>query len=200
MAKKGKKHKPTPENMPMIHPPAAGIDGGAEEHWVCVPTDRDAQPVQTLRAFTCDLHRLADWLKACGITPVAMASTGVYWMPLVQLLEARGFAVALVQARHVKHVPGRPTTDRFDGRWRQKWHTSGLLAPSWRPPEDVCQLRSLLRHRDHLIRRTVTHMQHRHKALEHMHLHLHHGMRALTGGTGMRILRALVAGERDPRT
>ncbi len=199
MAKKGKKNKPTPENMPIIHPHAAGIDVGAEEHWVCVPADRDAQPIQTFSAFTCDLHRLADWLKACGITTVAMASTGVYWIPLFQMLETRGFEVALVNARHVKNVPGRPKTDRFDCRWLQKLPTYGLLAPSLRPPEDICQLRSLLRHRDNLLQMTVKHIQHMQKSLDQMHLHLHHVMSDVTGVTGMRIIRAIVAGERDPR-
>jgi transposase len=120
---------PTPENMPILHLHAAGIDVGAEEHWVCVPAERDAQPIQKFSAFPCDLHRLADWLKACGITTVAMESTGVYWIPLFQMLAARGFEVAFVNARHVKNVPGRPKTDRFDGRWLQKLPTYGLLAP-----------------------------------------------------------------------
>ena len=186
--------------MPLIHPHAAGIDVGAEEHWVCVPADRDAQPVQKCSTFPCDLHRLADWLTACRMTTVVMASTGVYWIPLFQILEARGFAVALVNARHVKKVPGRPKTDRFDCRWLQKLHTYGLLAPSFRPPEDICQLRSLLRHRDNLIRMTVKHIQHRQKSLDQMHLHLHHVMSDIPGVTGMRIIRALVAGERDPWT
>jgi transposase len=200
MAKKGKKNTPTLENRPLIHPHAAGIDVGAEEHWVCVPADRDAQPVQKFSAFTCDLHRLADWLPTCRITTVVMESTGVYWIPLFHILEARGFEVALVNARHVKHVPGRPKTDRFDCRWLQKLPMYGLLAPSFRPPEDLCQLRSLLRHRAHLIQMTVKHSQHIHKALDHMHLHLHHVIRDVTGVTGLRILRAIVAGERDPRT
>jgi len=200
MAKKGKKTKPMPDNMLIIHPHAAGIDVGAEEHWVCVPADRDAQPVQKFSAFTCDLHRLADWLTACRITTVVMESTGVYWIPLFQILEARGFEVALVNARHVKNVPGRPKTDRFDCRWLQKLHTYGLLAPSFRPPEDICQLRSLLRHRENLIRMTVKHIQHMQKSLDQMHLHLHHVMSDITGVTGMRISRAIVAGERDPRT
>lgn len=200
MAKKGKKNTPTPENMPIIHPHAAGIDVGAEEPWVCVPADRDAQPIQKVSAFPCDLHRLAAWLKACGITTGAMESTGVYWIPLFQVLETRGFDVALVNARHVKNVPGRPQTDRFDCRWLHKLHTYGLLAPSFRPSEDSCQRRSLLRPRDHLIQMTVKHMQHMPKSLDQMHLHLHHVMSAGTGVTGLRILRALVAGERDPRT
>jgi transposase len=200
MAKKGKKTKPMPDNMLIIHPHAAGIDVGAEEHWVCVPADRDAQPVQKFSAFTCDLHRLADWLTACRITTVVMESTGVYWIPLFQILEARGFEVALVNARHVKNVPGRPKTDRFDCRWLQKLHTYGLLAPSFRPPEDICQLRSLLRHRENLIRMTVKHIQHMQKSLDQMNLHLHHVISDMTGVTGMRIIRAIVAGERDPRT
>jgi len=199
MAKKGKKNNPAPENMPIIHPQAAGIDVGAEEHWVGVPADRDAQPVQKFSAFPCDLHRLADWLTACRVTTVAMESTGVYWIPLFQILEARGFAVALVNARHVKHVPGRPKTDRFDCRWLQRLQSYGLFAASFRPSEDMCQLRSLLRHRDNLIRMTVKHIQHMQKALDHMNLHLHHVMSDVTGVTGMRIIRAIVAGERDPK-
>jgi transposase len=200
MAKKGKKNTPTLETMPLIHPHAAGIDVGAEEHWVCVPADRDAQPVQTLSAFPCDVHRLAAWLTTCRIPTVVMASTGVSWMPLLHILEARGFAVALVNARHVTNVPGRPNTDRFDGRWLQKLPMYGLLAPSCRPPEDICQLRRLLRHRDTLLQMTGKHMQHLHKALDPMHLHLHHVMRDVTGVTGLRMLRAIIAGERDPRT
>jgi transposase len=120
MAKKGKKTQPVLETLPLIHPDAAGIDVGSAEHWVCVPADRDPQPVQTLSAFTCDLHRLADWLATCRVPTVVMESTGVYWMPLFQILEARGFEVALVHARHAKNVPGRPKTDRFDCRWLQK--------------------------------------------------------------------------------
>jgi transposase len=183
----------------MLHPHAAGIDVGAEEHWVCVPAEREAHPVQQLSACTCDLHRLAAWFTACRITTVAMASTGVSWMPLLQILEARGFAVAWVNARHGKNVPGRPKTDRCDGRWRQKLPSDGFLAPSFRPPADLCRLRSLLRHREHLLQMTVTPMQPMHKSLDHMHLHLHHVMRAVTGVTGRRILRAMVAGEREPK-
>src|SRR5712691_3560011 len=128
-----------------------------------------------------------------------MASTGVSWLPLLHMLEARGCAVALVQARHVKHVPGRPTTARCDGRWRHKLPTDGVWAPSLRPPEDLCRLRRLLRHRDHLLQMPVKPMQPMHKALEHVPLHLHHVMRAVTGVTGRRLLRAMVAGERAPQ-
>jgi len=158
MAHKGKKTKLTPEGMPLVHPHATGIDVGAEEHWGCVPADRDVQPIQKFSAFTCDLYRLVDWLTACRITPVVMESTGVYWIPLFQMLEARGFEVALVNARHAKNVPGRPKTDRFDCRWLQKLHRYGLLAPSFRPPEHICQLRSLLRHRDNLLQMMVKHI------------------------------------------
>ena len=123
----------------------------------------------------------------------------MYWIPRFQLLEARGFEVALVHARPVKNVPGRPQTARFDCRWLQKFHAYGLLAPSFRPPEDMCRLRSLLRHRDNLLHMTVTHIQHMQKALDQMHLHLHHVIRAVTGVTGRRLLRAMVAGERAPQ-
>src|SRR5205807_780275 len=108
--------------------------------------------------------------------------------------------VALVNARHVKNVPGRPKTDRFDCRWLQKLHTYGLLAPSFRPPEDICRLRSLLRHRDNLLQMTVEHIQHLQKSLDQMNLHLHHVISDVTGVTGIRIIRAIVAGDRDPRT
>jgi transposase len=200
MAHKGKKTKPTPEGLPLGPPHAAGIDVGAEEHWVCVPADRDSQPVQTFSALPCELHRRADWLTTCRITTVVMESTGVYWIPLFQLLEARGFEVALVNARHAKNVPGRPKTERFDCRWLQKLHRYGLLAPSLRPPEHIGQLRSLLRHRDNLLQMMVKQIQHMQKALDQMNLHLHHVLSDLTGVTGMRMLRAIVAGERAPQT
>src|SRR6266699_6053769 len=149
MAKKGKQTKPIPDNMLIIHPHAAGIDVGAEEHWVCVPADRDAQPVQKFSAFTCDLHRLADWFTACRVTTVAMESTGVYWIPLFQILEARGFSVFLVNAHHVKNVPGRKS-DVSDCQWLQYLHSVGLLRGSFRPEQAVCAVRSILRHRDSL--------------------------------------------------
>ena len=126
MATKGKKHQPAPEPLPLIHPHAAGIDVGAEEHWGGVPAERDAHPVQQLRACPCDLPRLAAWLTACRLTPVVMASTGGSWIPLLQIRAVRGFAVAGVNARHVKHVPGRPTTDRFAGQGRHRVPSDGL--------------------------------------------------------------------------
>jgi hypothetical protein len=128
-----------------------------------------------------------------------MASTGVYWIPLLQIREARGFAVAWVNARHVKNVPGRPTTDRCDGRGRHTLQSYGVWAPSFRPPEDMCQRRSLLRHRENLLQMTLKPMQPMHTSLDQMHLHLHQVIREVTGVTGRRILRAIVAGERDPK-
>ena len=149
-------------------------------------------------AFTWDLHRLADWFTTCHVTTVARESTGVYGMPVWQLRAARGLAVALVNARHVKHVPGRPKTDRFDCRGLQKLPTDGLLAPSFRPPEDMGRLRSFLRHREHLIPMTVQPMQPMQQSLDQMPLHLPHVMSAGTGVTGRRMLRAMGTGERAP--
>lgn len=185
--------------MPLLPPHAAGIDGGAAAPWGGVPADRDAQPLQPCRACPGDVPRLADWCTACRVTTVAMASTGVDWLPLVQRREARGCAVALVQARHVQHGPGRPTTERCDGRWLPRVPSDGVCAAACRPSADRCPLRSVLRHRDHLIRMTGQPMQHRHKALDHRHLPLHHGRRAVSGVTGRRMLRAMVAGERAPK-
>src|SRR6266699_1421142 len=145
MAKKSKKNKPTPETMPIIHPHAGGIDVGAAEHWVCVPVDRDAQPIQKFSAFTCDLEALADWLTTCRITTVAMESTGVYWVPLFELLERRGFQVYLVDPRQTRHAPGRPKSDALDCQWIQRLHSYGLLTASFRPDDAVVVLRSYLR-------------------------------------------------------
>jgi transposase len=198
MAKKGKKTKPIPANRLSIHPPAAGIEVGAAEPWVGVPADRAAQPVQKLSAFPCDLPRLADWCTACRMTTVGMASTGVSWIPLLPILAARGFAVALVNARHGTKVPGRPKPERFDCRGLQTLQPYGVLAPSVRPPEDRGQRRSLLRHREPWIRMTVKPLQPRHKSRDQMPLPLPHVMRDIPGVTGLRIIRARVAGERDP--
>ena len=184
---------------PVLHPHAAGIDIGATELYVCVPLDRDPQPIRRFGTFTEDLHALADWLQQCGVTSVAMESTGgVYWIPLYQILETRGFAVCLVNARHVKHVPGRKT-DVQDCQWLQYLHSVGLLRGSFRPPETVCAVRSLLRHRDTLVQLAATHTQHMQKALTQMNLQIHHVLSDLTGVTGLAILDAILAGERDPQ-
>ena len=150
--------------MPILRPNAAGIDIGATEIYVAVPPDRDSEPVRGFPTFTEDLHRPADWLKTCGIETVAMESTVVYWIPLFQILEVRGFEVCLVNARYFQNVPGR-RTDVSDCQWLRYLHSVGLLRPSFRPADQVCVLRSLTRHRDSLIQTAATHVLRMHKAL-----------------------------------
>jgi len=186
-----------PASLQAVHLNAAGIDIGSAEHYVAVPEDRDPQPVRRFACFTADLERLAEWLEQCGIDTVAMESTGVYWIPLFQILETRGFEVKLVNARHVKTVPGRKS-DVQDCQWLQQLHTFGLLAGSFRPDDQTCVLRSYLRQRDTLIRDCAAHIQRMQKALTQMNIHLHQVLSDITGATGMRILRAILAGERDP--
>jgi len=143
------------------------------------------------------LHKLADWLEECNIDTVAMESTGVYWIPIYEILEARGFEVYLVNARHIKNVPGKKT-DVLDCQWLQQLHTYGLLRASFRPDEDMCELRAYLRHRDNLIRYRSSHIQHMQKALHQMNIQLSNVISDITGQTGMEIIRAIVSGERDP--
>ena len=188
-----KKHR---DSFAVMNPHAAGIDVGSAEHWVAVPEDRDEQPVRSFKCFTADLHAMADWLKECGIQTVVMESTGVYWIPLYQILERRGFEVKLVNARHVKNVPGRKT-DVSDCQWLQRLHTYGLLSGSFRPEDPLCVLRSFWRHRDTLVRYASSHVQHMQKALTEMNIQLHKVISDITGLTGMRIIRAILAGERD---
>ena len=187
---------------PMLHclnPNAAGVDIGATEIYIAVPADRDAQAVRHFATFTEDLHAAADWLKACNIETVAMESTGVYWIPFFQILEARGFTVFLVNARHVKNVPGRKS-DVSDCQWLQYLHSVGLLRGSFRPEQAVCTVRSILRHRDSLVQMASSHVQHMQKALDQMNLQLHHVISDITGVTGLTILDAILAGERNPHT
>jgi transposase len=181
----------------VINPNAAGIDVGSELHVVAVPPDRDAEPVRSLGCFTADLNALAHWLEHCGIETVAMESTGVYWIPLYQILEARGFEVVLVNARHVKNVPGRKT-DVLDCQWIQQLHCYGLLRGSFRPEERICVLRSYTRQRDVLIKSAAAHLNRIQKALEQMNIHFHKVISDIAGVTGMRILKAIIDGERDP--
>jgi len=187
----------TTHALPVLKPNAAGADIGATEIFVAVPHDREARPVRAFATFTQDLYALADWLTQCGIETIAMESTGVYWIPLFQILEARGIEVCLVNARHVKNVPGRKS-DVADCQWLQYLHACGLLRASFRPPQQVCALRSLLRHRDTLVTYAASHVQHMQKALTQMNLQLHHVISDLTGKTGLAILDAVLAGERDP--
>ena len=153
-----------PEQLKHVNLNAAGIDVGAEQHFVAVPPGRAKESVREFGAFTADLHALADWLKACRVTTVAMESTGVYWIPLFELLEERGFEVKLVDPRRLKNVPGRKT-DVLDCQWIQQLHTYGLLSAAFRPTEQVCVLRSYLRQRAMLVTYASHHVQHMQKAL-----------------------------------
>lgn len=182
--------------FPLLNADAAGIDVGAREHYVAVPAERDVQPVRCFGAFTQDLHRLAQWLLQCGIKTVAMESTGVYWIPLYQILESYGLAVKLVNARHVKHVPGRKT-DVQDCQWLQQLESFGLLSGSFRPEAKICVLRSYMRQRETLIRNAGRYIQQMQKALTQMNIKLHQVISDLSGHTGLRIVRAIIAGERD---
>lgn len=177
---------------------AAGIDVGAESHYVAVPQDSDEEPVRNFGAFTGDLYRLADWLEVCGIELVAMESTGVYWIPLFQVLEERGFDVKLVDPQRLRSVPGRKT-DVVDCQWLQQLHSYGLLAGAFRPSEQIRQLRSYLRQRSMLIKYASQHIQHMQKALTQMNIKLQHVVADVTGKTGMQIIRAIIAGERNPQ-
>ena len=198
MARKHKKDsKANNAMLPVMRPDAGGIDIGATEIFVAVPADRAAENVRSFPTFTQDLYALADWLKQCGVKTVAMESTGVYWIPLFQILEDRGLEVCLVNARHVKNVPGR-RTDVCDCQWLQFLHSAGLLRASYRPEQEVCAIRSLLRHRESLVQMAATHVHHMQKALDQMNLQLHHVISDVTGQTGLAIVEAILAGERNP--
>jgi len=148
--KNRKKKISVDQAWPLINPNAAGVDLGSREHWVAVPQERDQQPVRCFGTFTSDLEALADWLKECRVTSVAMEATGVYWIPLFQLLERRGLEVLLVNARQIKNVSGRKS-DVLDCQWIQRLHTYGLLGGSFRPADAYCVVRSYLRYRDELV-------------------------------------------------
>lgn len=180
----------------LAHPNAAGIDIGSASHFVAVPPDRDDQPVREFKSFTEDLERLADWLEACGVDTVAMESTGVYWIPLFELLEGRGFKVYLVNARHVKNVCGRKS-DVLDCQWLQQLMSFGLLAGAFRPSAEVCALRAVSRQRDMLLTYQARHVQHLQKALAQMNVQLTNVISDVVGETGQKIVRAIIAGERD---
>ena len=182
--------------LSLMNPDAAGIDIGSAAHFVAVPVDRDDEPVREFASFTVDLNALADWLTACGVDTVAMESTGVYWIPLFELLESRGFTVLLVNARHVKNVSGRKS-DVLDCQWLQQLMTYGLLCGAFRPVEEVCVLRCLYRQRGMLLRSQGRHVQHMQKALTQMNLQLTNVLADIVGESGQKILRAIVAGERD---
>jgi transposase len=187
------------EGMKIVNPHAGGIDCGAEEHYMAV-SPQSVEPgepfVRCFSAFTEGLDASVEWLKACGITTVAIESTGVYWIALCQKLEAAGIQVFLVNARHVRHVPGRKT-DVKDCQWLQRLHSFGLLSASFRPEDAICRLRSLERHRLNLTWTAGAEIQHMQKALQQMNLHLHHVVSDITGLSGLRIIDAILAGQRD---
>lgn len=186
------------DELTCVHPNAAGLDIGSAEIVVAVPPDRDPQPVRVFHTFTPDLYALAAWLVACGIDTVAMESTGVFWIPIYELLEAAGITPYLVNARHVKTVPGRKT-DWNDAQWLQKLHALGLLEASFRPDAEIRCLRTLVRYRAELVERRAPHINHMIQALKHMNIQLSLVLTDITGVTGLAMLRAIIAGERDPQ-
>jgi transposase len=188
-----------PVGLSVQHPHAAGIDVHSDMHMVCVSADRDPEPVRRFGANTCDLQAIADWLKQCGVTTVALESTGVYWIPLLELLEARGFEVWLVEPGQLSHCGARPKTDVLDCQWIQRLHSYGLLRPSFRPPESILALRGYWRQRQMQIRYAASHVQHMQKALEQMNVKLTEVVSDITGLTGRRIITAILAGQRDLR-
>jgi transposase len=181
----------------ILHPNAAGIDVGSQRHYVAVPADRDPQPVRCFGCLTPDLQEMAHWLKACGVDTVAVESTGVYWIPVAQVLEENGIDVYLVDARQAKGLPGRKT-DVKDCQWLQELHSQGLLARAFRPPDAICTLRSYWRHRKGLVEMAALQIQRMHKSLEQMNLQLHKVLSDVTGVTGLKIIRAILKGERNP--
>ncbi len=195
MAKRKKKGK-TVKTLHTLQPNAAGIDIGATEIYIAVPEDRCSETVRHFGTFTEDLHQAAQWMKQCNIESIAMESTGVYWIPVFQILDRYGFDVSLVNARHVKNVPGRKT-DVQDCQWLQYLHSVGLLRGSFRPGQDICAVRSLLRHRDTMVKSASSHVQHIQKALTQMNFQIHNVISDIVGVTGLAIIDAIVAGERD---
>jgi transposase len=184
------------EQIEVVHPNAAGLDIGAGEIYGCIPPDREGETIRVFGTFTPDLTRLADWLVDHQVDTVAMESTGIYWIPIFEMLESRGLEVYLVNARHVKNVPGRKT-DVQDCQWLQKLHALGLLSRSFRPDEEMCALRAYLRHRASLVKDRATQILRIQKALRQMNIQLDQVLSDITGTTGMAIIRAIVNGERD---
>jgi transposase len=186
--------KPSNATLHVVNPHAAAIDVHSDNHVVCVGPDC----VQTFGAYTADLHALADYLRQHGIRTVVLESTGVYWVPLFELLEGQGFAVLLIEPSQAGHCGARPKTDVHDCQWLQRLHTFGLLRPSFRPPDSVLALRGYWRQRQSLVRYAASHVQHMQKALEQMNVKLTEVASSIVGLTGLAILQAILQGERDP--
>ena len=185
----------------LMNPYVAGIDIGSRSHFVAAPIIKEGSheiDIKEFSSFTPDLYALADWLKECQVTSVVMESTGVYWIPLYEILESRGFDVNLVNARHVKNVTGRKT-DVEDCQWLQQLHASGLLSGAFREADEILPLRSYMRQRETLITASATSVLHMQKALSQMNLQLSNVLSDIVGLTGMKIIRAIVAGDHDPK-
>ncbi len=176
---------------------AAGIDVGASSHWVAVPRHATQEPIREFGAMTDDLNAMADWLLACGVDTVALESTGVYWIPVFEVLEQRGLKVWLVDARQMKYVPGRKS-DVKDCQWLQKLMSLGFLRANWRPADEVCVVRAIVRQRQVLLQEQASWVQRMQKALVQMNIQLTEVLTDVMGMTGQAIIRDIVAGERDP--
>lgn len=189
-----------PSGFEQININAAGIDIASEVHFVAVPNGRDPEgrDVRHFGTFTSDLYALADWLKQCNIDTIAMESTGIYWITLFEILEQKGFEVKLVNPRSIKHAPGRKS-DVVDCQWIQQLHAHGLLRGAFRLEDQISVLRSYHRQRSMLVNHASTHIQHMQKALEQMNLKLNNVISDITGVTGMKIIRSILAGERSPQ-
>ena len=187
--------------LPVVRPDVAGIDLGSERHWVCAPAiNGEGREVNDFGATTAELIRMAQWLKERGVQSVAMESTGVYWIAPHEILEARGFEVLLADTRQLSRVPGRNRkSDPSDCEWLQRLHSCGLVKGSFRPPEQVCMLRTLIRDKGNLVAERSDWIRRLQKGLDQMNVRLHRAVSDVDGATGMAILRAIAAGERDPR-
>ena len=186
-------------SLEVVHPDAAGIDIGNESHYVAVPPTRDSQPVRRFGCTTAELKEMAVWLKQCAIRTIAMQSTGVYWIAVYDILEEAGFEVYLVNARETKNLPGRKS-DVQESQWLMKLHTYGLLRNSFRPSQEIRTMRTYWRQRNDLVRAAGRHIQRMQKALTQMNIQLANVLSDVSGMTGQAIIKAILAGERDPHT
>ena len=196
----GTRKKNSKTVLEQVNHHAAGVDAGAEHHWVAVPEDVDGPKVMKFSTNTPGLKLLAEWLKSCGVTTVAVEATGVFCMPLLEILDEHGFDVVLAKPASLKSVNDRRKTDMVDCQWIQLLHTFGLLRGSVRPTKEVAAYRTYNRHRQTLIVQSSTEIEHMKKALTEMNIRLDQAVSDVTGQTGMRIIRAILAGERDPQT
>jgi transposase len=183
--------------LDIVHPDAAGIDVGGSEHWVAVSPDRDPEPVRRYGCFTADLHEMGVWLVEKGVKSVALQSTGVYWMPVLEVLEQHGLEVFLVNARHTKNLPGRKS-DVDECQWLLKLHTFGLLNNSFQPNDEIRVARTLWRQRGELTGMAASGIQRMQKVLTEMNIQLSTVLSDISGASGMKIIRRILAGERDP--